>query len=158
MQYVWFALILAVIVITVLATWRFIALRSKGTPVLLRKLPTPGDAGWRHGAIRYVDGKIEFFKLRSLSPRADLSIEREMLEVLDRRSPSEHEVLYMHPNTRILQISFGGNSYELAFENRGDNAFVAWLESAPTQRVVRVNQRQAMRNAMRHAAVQQRGN
>ena len=39
MEYVWFALILAVIVITLLATWRFITLRSKGTPVLLRKMP-----------------------------------------------------------------------------------------------------------------------
>ena len=52
MEYVWFALILAVIVITLLATWRFITLRSKGTPVLLRKMPAPGDHGWRLGAIR----------------------------------------------------------------------------------------------------------
>ena len=36
MEYVWFALILAVIVITLLATWRFITLRSKGTPVEAR--------------------------------------------------------------------------------------------------------------------------
>ena len=151
MEYVWFALILAVIVITLLAPWRFITLRSKGTPVLLRKMPAPGDHGWRHGAIRYVGEKIEYYKLRSLSPRADLFVMRGDLKVLARREPTSNEVLYMHPNTRILLIEIAGTEYELAFENRGDTAFIAWLESAPMRQVIRVNPRQAMR----HFAIQQ---
>jgi hypothetical protein len=57
----------------------------------------------------------------------------------------------MHPNTRILLIELAGTEYELAFENRGDTAFIAWLESAPTRQVIRVNPRQAMR----HFAMQQ---
>ena len=57
----------------------------------------------------------------------------------------------MHPNTRILLIEIAGTEYELAFENRGDTAFIAWLESAPMRQVIRVNPRQAMR----HFAMQQ---
>ena len=68
------------------------------------------------------------------------------LKVLARREPTSNEVLYMHPNTRILLIELAGTEYELAFENRGDTAFIAWLESAPTRQVIRVNPRQAMRH------------
>ena len=73
------------------------------------------------------------------------------LKVLARREPTSNEVLYMHPNTRILLIEIAGTEYELAFENRGDTAFIAWLESAPMRQVIRVNPRQAMR----HFAMQQ---
>lgn len=151
MEYMFYTFMVVGLVIFVLATWRFVMVRSKGTPVILRKLPAQGAHGWRHGSIRYLGSKIEYFRLRSLSPLADVILDRQRIHISARRSPSEREGYFMPPGVNIMRLVMGKSEYEMAIDRRGETAFLSWLESAPSQRLVRVDTRTAMRKWGKHS-------
>ena len=48
-----FVLVLIVVGVVLLAAVRFFTLRSRGTSVLLRRLPAKDSHTWRHGLVRY---------------------------------------------------------------------------------------------------------
>lgn len=59
MEIVTWVLIVFGVLAVLLAVWRFLTLRSRGTTILLRRLPASGVHGWRHGTIRYNGDDLE---------------------------------------------------------------------------------------------------
>ncbi|MDO4685603.1 MAG: DUF2550 domain-containing protein [Corynebacterium sp.] len=146
MEYFWYGLILIVVMVVILAVWRFYMLRSSGSLVILRHVPAQGAHGWRHGLIRYNGSIAEYYKLRSLSPVANIIIDRQHAQLLGSRSPVPNESDFMQPNTKIAHLLVGDMEYEIAMDLRSEMALTAWLESAPSQRLKRVDAREAIRH------------
>lgn len=128
------ACVAIVVLLVVLAGLRFVLLRSKGTPMLLRTLPAKGSHAWRHGIVRYTPETMEYFKLRSLRPGIDLSFPRLDIVVQDHRELDDVEATFMSEAGQVVIITCGGREYELAFDLHGAMAFNAWVESAPSPR------------------------
>lgn len=122
-----------------LLLWRFVALRSKGTPCLVRKMPAHGVHGWRHGLLRYDGTTVRFYKLRSLNPNADMTFHRCDVTVRGHREPTVCEASFMSSEgNRVLEITCGDRDYELACSSRAAMALTAWIEAAPDRRMERL--------------------
>ncbi len=134
MEFIIWALVIIAVLAVMLAAWRFFTLRSRGTMVILRQLPQSGVHGWRHGSLRYNGNDLEYFKLRSLSPMADLIVHRLSVELLDRREPTSEEAVFMSEGTNIVRIKSKNDEIELGLDSHGEMALTAWLESAPDVR------------------------
>ncbi|MCK2200640.1 DUF2550 domain-containing protein [Corynebacterium callunae] len=134
MEFITLALVIVAVLAVVLAAWRFFTLRSRGTTVILRHLPQNGLHGWRHGTLRYNANDLEYFKLRSLSPMADLILNRLSVTLLDRREPTAEEAVFMFEGSRVIHIKSKNEELELALDSYGEMAFTAWLEAAPDAR------------------------
>ena len=118
-----------------LAMWRFTKLRSKGTPVIIRPIPAEDGAAWRHGVMKYTDGTAFVYKLRSLRPGADLSFPRNDVEILSRREPTGVEAGFFDDGLHVVVFSVADQGeWELAVDDSGDTALVAWVESSPSAR------------------------
>lgn len=125
---------------------RFIALRSRGIPVVVRSMPNPEGRHWRHGVLVYGGMHARVFKLRSLRPESDISLSRQGTSIVSRREISGREAHFLEPELHVLALqdnrdvdSAGprGACWEVALDDAGDTALVAWLESAPSSRMVR---------------------
>lgn len=134
MEFITWALVIVAVLAVLLAAFRFFTLRSRGTSVILRELPQSGVHGWRHGTFRYNGNDLEYFKLRSLSPMADLILNRLSVTLLDRRDPDTEEAVFMPSGLKILHIKSKNDQIELALDAHGEMAFTAWLEAAPDAR------------------------
>lgn len=134
MEYIIWTLVVLAVGALLLAAWRFFTLRSRGTNVIMRSLPAHGIHGWRHGLLRYHGNDLEYFKLRSLSPMANLILSRLSMSLLERRSPTTEEAAFMSPGLNILTVKNKENEFELALDCNGEMGFTAWLESAPDAR------------------------
>lgn len=134
MEFIIWALVIIAVLAVLLAAWRFFTLRSRGTTVILRHLPQTGVHGWRHGTLRYNGNDLEYFKLRSLSPMADLILNRLSVVLLERRNPTAEEADFMFEQVHILKIWNKDEEIELGMDAHGEMAFTAWLESAPDAR------------------------
>lgn len=132
-------------VICLLAAWRFFMFRPQGTSTLLRTMPADGHHGWRHGVLHYHPAEAVFYRLRSLRPRADVVWDRQQLELVERRDPTLAERVTIDPDWHVLVIRMGQQEFEVAFDYRGETAFTAWLESAPSRRLVRPGAAEARR-------------
>ena len=132
----WVLLGLAVVVLG-LAAWRFIALRPTGTTVALRSLPADGDHGWRHGKLVYDGEDLTYYKLRSLSPGADVVFERRSLDFVKTRRAVDGETDFLAQDVIIVEASQAGTHYEFGVDRNGAMALIAWIESAPDRRQVR---------------------
>lgn len=134
MEIITWALVVVAVFAVLLAAWRFFTQRSRGTIVILRPLPNDGTHGWRHGSIRYNGDDLDYFKLRSLSPMADLILDRKETEVLGRRGITEAETEFMPTHIHVLEIICRGDRYEIGIGGSGEMAFTAWVEAAPNRR------------------------
>lgn len=134
MEFITWALVIVAVLAVLLAAWRFFTLRSRGTNVILRVLPQHGVHGWRHGTFRYNGNDLEYFKLRSLSPMADLIMNRLSVTLLDRREQSAEEADFMSQGQKIIHIKSQNEEIEIALDQHGEMAFTAWLEAAPDAR------------------------
>lgn len=134
MEFVTWALVILAVLAVLLAAWRFFTLRSRGTNVILRVLPQSGVHGWRHGTLRYNGNDLEYFKLRSLSPMADIILNRLSVTLLNRRDPTTEEAAFMSPGLKVLHIKSKNEEIELSFDQHSEMAFTAWLEAAPDAR------------------------
>ncbi|WP_233195533.1 DUF2550 domain-containing protein [Corynebacterium sp. 13CS0277] len=150
MAYFWTILGIVALATCAHAAYRFLYLRPHGTPIVMRTLPADGGHGWRHGVIRYSDGVLDFFQLRSLSRKPDITLQRMGTTLVERRSPREDEAHTLESFLKVLVVAAGGKEYELALDLRGETAFTAWLESAPTQRLERSDAATAMRQVERY--------
>lgn len=135
--------------VVLLAATRFFTLRSRGASVLLRHLPAKGIHGWRHGVIRYAGDHAEYFKLRSLVPGYDLRLNRLDIEVVGHRTVSDDEASFISTDMRAVHVKVGAKEYEIAFDLHGEMAFMAWIESAPSKRMERVDYRRLRERAER---------
>lgn len=143
-KYVLIALVVVFVLLAVLAAWRFAAIRSRGTSILIRKLPATGVHGWRHGVIQYQGERLQFFKLRSLAPRADAVFLRSGIDMQGHRerTSAEQDVF---SNPQILKFNHDGTSYEAAMSPHAEMAFTAWVESAPDSRMSKMDPKELLR-------------
>ncbi len=132
-----------------LAIGRFIMLRSTGTQVLVRPMPAKDSYSWRHGIVRYNAGCLEFFKLRSVWPTADLSLNRLDVEIVSTRQLLDDEANFMPEASEAIHIRVDGKEYEIAVDGRGAMALTAWIESAPSRRKENINLKQLRERAER---------
>lgn len=124
--------VVALVAVCILLTYRISRLRSTGTPVLLRNLPAGDDAGWRHGTIHYSDDALRYFRLSALTLGPSVTLPRQAIEIADRRAPMGTELEIME-GLSVVTLEPGsdgqGGSYELAMSLGGSTAFQSWLES-----------------------------
>lgn len=127
-------IVLVVLVMCSLGMWRFIMLRSQGCCVVLRRMPAEGVHGWRHGIINYRSDHLSYYKLRSLSPVADLVVNRNEVSVTGRRPMAEAEASFLPEGVNIVSIKVGEQEYEMAAQPGAEMALTAWVEAAPSAR------------------------
>lgn len=147
MKLLYIAFGLVVVVLAAAAVWRFLAVRTSGSHVILRALPAQGTHGWRHGIMRYNGETMCFFMLRSLSFRADAVLRRSDVNVTGRRQATETERDFMPGVEVVVVFSADGKDYEFAADRRTAMALISWVESAPDRRQVRSDM-----NHLRHRA------
>lgn len=126
--------LLALVIVAGLAAWKFFTLRSKGNAVIARRLPAKGTHGWRHGRVVCNGQQLNMYKLRSLSPSADVVLERKELTLHRQRSVTDAEGSFMSPHLQVLEVSTPDDHFELAVDNSAAMAITSWLESAPDSR------------------------
>ena len=133
-------LIILVVLLAVLGAasfYRLVLLRRGGTPAIVRRSPTEGDHGWRHGLIRYGEDSLVFYKLSSLKFGPDSRITRQGISVEDRRPPRDSEFDIMTAEIVVLEVSDLDQRFEVALDRGALTAFLSWVESRPSGRSMR---------------------
>ncbi|AHW63795.1 DUF2550 domain-containing protein [Corynebacterium glyciniphilum] len=128
---------------------RFLTLRSRGIPVVVRSLPNPDGRHWRHGVLVYGSGIARVYKLRSVRPESDLQLSRHHTEITDRRPITRREAAFLESELHVMTLLDGKRTWEVALDDAGDTALVSWLESAPSERMVRSDMRMARKRGIR---------
>lgn len=144
-----FVLILIILAVIILAAVRFFTLRSRGTTVLLRLLPAKDSHSWRHGLVRYNGEYMEYFKLRSVLPRANMRFNRLDITLNGIRSLDDDEASFMPEGDQVMAMSVHGKDYEIASDAHGIMALNAWVEAAPSKRKEKLNYHQMRQRASR---------
>ncbi|MGX4762007.1 DUF2550 domain-containing protein [Corynebacterium minutissimum] len=144
-----FVLLLIILAVFILAAVRFFTLRSRGTTVLLRVLPAKDSHSWRHGLVRYNGEYMEYFKLRSVLPRANMRFNRLDITLKGIRSLDDDEASFMPASDQVMGISVHGKDYEIASDAHGIMALNAWVEAAPSKRKEKLNYHQMRQRATR---------
>lgn len=123
----------------ILAGGRFVFLRSRGTNVVLRRLPAEDAHGWRHGTLQYNGDDLQYFKLRSVLPAPDRVFVRSQVSFSGHRRPTAEEETFFSEGTVIVTAETKGEKLEFALDRHGAMALIAWIESAPPENQVREN-------------------
>ncbi|MFC4493776.1 DUF2550 domain-containing protein [Streptomyces ovatisporus] len=97
-----------------------------------------GGKGWAYGIARYNGDQIEWFRVFSYAPRPRRFLERNFIEVIQRRHPEGEEELALLSDAVILACSLHGTRVELAMSEDALTGFLAWLEAAPPGQRVNV--------------------
>ena len=105
--------LVALVIVAGLAAWKFFTLRSKGNAVIARRLPAKGTHGWRHGRVVCNGQQLNMYKLRSLSPSADVVLERKEL-TLRRRTIILNWLSIL---LRLWRLHPGWNLHQIAVKN-----------------------------------------
>lgn len=127
-------LLTVLVVVAALIVRRMQLLRGGGVDVRLRSRADPDGAGWRIGIGRYRGDELAWFRIASLWPGPDVVVDRTLLEIIDRRAPTEAErdalphagvVLCCRTPARVLELAMGPGVL---------TGFLAWLEATPPGR------------------------
>ncbi|MFI9205587.1 DUF2550 domain-containing protein [Streptomyces sp. NPDC053048] len=100
--------------------------------------PEPAGKGWVYGVARYNGDRIEWFRVFSYAPRPRRVLERDSIEVLERRTPQGEEELALLSDATVLACLHRGTRLELAMSEDALTGFLAWLEAAPPGQRVNV--------------------
>ncbi|MBB0244713.1 DUF2550 family protein [Streptomyces alkaliphilus] len=103
--------------------------------------PAPGQSSgknWVYGVARYNGDRIEWFRVFSYLPKPRLSLERDLIEVRERRHPQGDEEVALLPGAIVLTCRHDGSDLELGMSEDALTGFLAWLEAAPPGRRVNV--------------------
>lgn len=131
-------LLLLVLLLAAFAVLRRLhLLRAGGAEVVLRGLPAAEGRAWRHGVVRYDTDEMCFYRVASLRPGADRTLQRRTVEVRHRRAPSTSERDVVPASAVVLRLDDQHGECELALTEGALTAFLAWLESAPPGRAQR---------------------
>ncbi|WP_144792184.1 DUF2550 domain-containing protein [Corynebacterium singulare] len=149
LQWLLFLLALIVLAVILLAAVRFFTLRSRGTSVLLRLLPAKDSHSWRHGLVRYNGEHMEYFKLRSVLPSANMRFNRLDITLNGTRPLDDDEASFMPAGEQIMRMSVHGKDYEIAADAQGIMALNAWVEAAPSKRKEKLDYHQMRQRATR---------
>jgi hypothetical protein len=128
-------LLLAVLVTSVaLVVRRVQLLRGDGVDVSLRRRVVHDGAGWHVGVGRYRGDELCWFRLTSLWPGPTVVVDRTLLEIVDRRVPTEAEVDAIPAAGVVLRCRTPARTVEIAMAPGVLTGFLAWLEATPPGR------------------------
>ena len=128
-------LLLAVLAVAVaLLVRRMQLLRGGGVDVSLRRRVVRGATGWHVGVGRYRGDELCWFRLTSLWPGPTVVVDRTLLEIVDRRVPTEAEVDAIPAAGVVLRCRTPSRTVELAMAPGVLTGFLAWLEATPPGR------------------------
>jgi hypothetical protein len=130
-QIVGLVLLAGVLTIAALAFRRLRIVRQGGIHVALRSSFNAGGRGWRQGVGRYRGNVFAWFRVSSLRSGPDLVLEREQLEIVERRGLTAPESYAMPSESVVLRCRTGVHELELAMRQDTVTGFLSWLESAP---------------------------
>ncbi|MDV8000545.1 DUF2550 family protein [Rhodococcus sp. IEGM 1408] len=126
------------------AVYRLMVIRRDSTSVLVRG-SGKGDR-WRHGAIRYSDTDVAFYRLLSVRFGADVRVDRRSLTLGPRRQPTGSELDVAEVGEMI--VSFSGTRRgglpiegELCMRPAELTALLAWVEACSTASIRRTDRR-----------------
>lgn len=110
-----------------------------GVDVSLRRRPgvggNPNDgSSWLAGVGRYRGDDLAWFRLTSLWPGPTVIVDRTVLEIVDRRSPTEAESAAIPTAGVVLSCRMPTGALELAMPPGVLTGFLAWLEATPPGR------------------------
>ena len=127
--------VLAVLAVAVaLVVRRVQLLRGGGVDVSLRRRVVRGATGWHVGVGRYRGDELCWFRLTSLWPCPTVVVDRTLLEIVDRRVPTEAEVDAIPAAGVVLRCRTPARTVELAMAPGVLTGFLAWLEATPPGR------------------------
>jgi hypothetical protein len=124
-------LLAGVVIIAALALRRLRIVRQGGIHVALRSRFNAAGRGWHQGIGRYRGDAFAWFRISSLRSGPDRVLEREQLEIVERRRLTEPESYAMPGGSVVLRCRTGVEELELAMRQDTLTGFLSWLESAP---------------------------
>ena len=128
-------LLLVLALVAALVVRRVQLLRGGGVDVSLRRrLDFPGGSGWHVGVGRYRGDELAWFRLASLWPGPTVVVDRTVLEIVDRRAPTDAEVEAIPAAGVVLRCRTPARTLELAMAPGVLTGFLAWLEATPPGR------------------------
>jgi hypothetical protein len=131
-------LLLACLCLGYLAFRRVRLMRGGGVDVCLRRRPArlsrDGTAGWHFGVGRYRGDELAWFRLTSLRPGPTVVVDRNELEIVDRRTPVNPEAYVIPQGASVLHCRLNGVELELAMAPGVLTGFLSWVEASPPGR------------------------
>ena len=124
-------LLATTMVIAALALRRLQLVRQGGIDVALRSRPKDAGRGWHQGVGRYQGDGFAWFRVSSLRAGPDRVLDRDQLEILERRGLTVPESYAMPSGAVVLRCRTGVEELELAMRQETLTGFLSWLESAP---------------------------
>lgn len=124
----------AAVLIVVRATRRIRRVRRNGIDVSLRSGNSTGARGWHLGVGRYRGDDFSWFRISSLRSGPDRVLDRDNLEIVERRAPTHPETYAMPNGAVVLRCRTETGELELAMGRDTLTGFLSWLESAPPGR------------------------
>jgi hypothetical protein len=128
------ALLVGLLFVVALIIRRIRLVRSGGIDVALRARPSASPRGWHLGVGRYRGDDFAWFRVSSLRSGPDQVLDREQLEIVDRRHPTLPETYAMPNGSVVLRCRTDCGELELAMRQDTLTGFLSWLESAPPGR------------------------
>jgi Protein of unknown function (DUF2550) len=145
--WVWFVDSIGVLLLLVLLFGLCLVFRRRwitrhgGTFELSHRVRSGADDEWRRsgrgwvlGLGRYSGGRLEFFRIFSLSPRPKDVMDRGDLTYDGQRDPVGTEAHSLYAGHVIVSCHSSSQEFELAMTAEAVTGFLSWLESAPPGR------------------------
>jgi hypothetical protein len=87
--------------------------------------------GWILGLGRYRDGRLEWYRIFSPSPRPRRTWDRASLRITGQREPTGEEAFALYGGHRVVECRTPQGPVELAMSRSALTGFSSWLESGP---------------------------
>ncbi|GAA2778444.1 DUF2550 domain-containing protein [Saccharopolyspora taberi] len=138
---VWFAVVVGLLLAVALGVaalaWRRVReLRAGGIDVALRTRRDDRGRGWHLGVGHYRGEEFVWYRVLSLRSGPNWVLNRNEVEIANRRKPSSAEVYAMPHGATVLDLTGLEPDLELAMGADALTGFLSWLESAPPGRSV----------------------
>ena len=114
-------------------------IQGGGVDVSLRRRPgvaadPKSGSSWLAGVGRYRGDDLAWFRLTSLWPGPTVVVDRTVLEIVDRRPPTEAESAAIPTAGVVLRCRTSTGALEMAMPPGVLTGFLAWLEATPPGR------------------------
>lgn len=90
--------------------------------------PAQGAGGWAIGVARYGSGRLDWFRVFSLSPRPSRVFHRDRLEIIGRRTPEGVNTL---AGDLIVRCRYEVEDLDFAMSTNAYLGLSSWAEAAP---------------------------
>lgn len=130
-EIVGWALLVGAVLLGLLAWRRVRLVRRGGVDVAIRSRLDAGGRGWHLGVARYCGGQFAWYRVSSLRSGPDRVLDREQLQITERRVPTLPESYAVPAGSVVLCCRVATGEVELAMSRDTLTGFLSWLESAP---------------------------